>query len=508
MDKGLVVAATYLPLPPLKMPGNNAVRNLAASMHSSYPYLILEEIIPGGRIFAQMFCFTRLPQELIDSILDFLIDDSHSLKASSLRFQQFRNMCQASPHIPPRVETLALHSGWDDRKIRGTTYFGDVMSLFSHLRAIKFIYINWTLLSQDIRAALSSHAFQCISFHCVTGINTSELFFLVSRSHASLHTLELHHTDVAESQEQSEQSAPHVTNLTVYNSALSPELFWNDTSFLSPRHDHTLNVLLHNMSDIRRLQGLLSEGLCPLQNLIVSHMPCHTNFLDQLKSSDHLRLSGLRTITVHMWDNHSDDQHLLQWWIGNLRQCDEIQHITFCITLGVNIGDCAMWKGLDSLLSEHRFPALTVLVIEVNAILYPPQQHLSTEYMLNQYKVPIYHITLRIHFISPTAPPVSNIRLRDFIFRAPEHSIALVRYIYTHKVSPIVGSLLGVAIVGITEEDLRQPKVNWDPTVLLMMQTKTERELDDVGVGIIAFCKTASRLAMPCKDIWDTLNLA
>ncbi len=66
----------------------------------------------------------------------------------------------------------------------------------------------------------------------------------------------------------------------------------------------------------------------------------------------------------------------------------------------------------------------------------------------------------------------------------PEHSIDLVRYIYTHEVSPIVGSLLGVAIVGITEEDLRQPKitsVSWDPTVLLMIQKKTERELDDVG---------------------------
>lgn len=93
----------------------------------------------------------------------------------------------------------------------------------------------------------------------------------------------------------------------------------------------------------------------------------------------------------------------------------------------------------------------------------------------------------------------------------PEHSIDLVRYIYTHEVSPIVDSLLGVAIVGITEEDLRQPKitsVSWDPTVLLMIQTKTERELDDVGVGIIAFCKTASRLDMHCEDIWDALKLA
>ncbi|KAK0229764.1 hypothetical protein EDD85DRAFT_956863 [Armillaria nabsnona] len=162
---------------------------------------------------------------------------------------------------------------------------------------------------------------------------------------------------------------------------------------------------------------------------------------------------------------------------------------------------------------------------EIFLALYPPQQHLSAEYVLNKYKVPTYHITLRTRFIS--APPVSNIRLRSFIFRAvcpihveritrismfkSEHSIALVRYIYTHEVSPIVGSLLGVAIAGITEEDLRQPKitsVSWDPTVLLMMQTKTEMELDDVGVGIIAFYKTASGLGMRCEDIWDALNLA
>ncbi len=167
-----------------------------------------------------MFCFTRLPQELIDS---------HSLKASSLvcrsflrrtrvhlfrqlhfdnfrHFHKFRNMCQASPHIPPRVETLALHSGWDDRKMRGTKHFVAVMSLFSQLRAIKFIHINWSLLPQDVRAALSSHAFQCISFHCVTSYNASDLFSLVSGSRASLHTLELHHTDVVESLEQGEQS--------------------------------------------------------------------------------------------------------------------------------------------------------------------------------------------------------------------------------------------------------------------------------------------------------------
>ncbi|PBK85393.1 hypothetical protein ARMGADRAFT_563687 [Armillaria gallica] len=256
--------------------------------------------------------------------------------------------------------------------MRGTKHFVAVMSLFSQLRTIELIHVDWPLLPQDERVALSSHAFQCIRFHSVTGINSSDLFFLVSGSHASLHTLELHHTDVAGSLEQGEQSAPYVTNLTVHDSAISPELFWNDTSFLSPRHIHTLDVLLLTMTDIHRLQDLLREGLCPLQNLIASHMPWSTNLSNQLESSDHLRLSRLRTLTVHIWDYHSNfggavDQPLLQWWIKNLRQCDTIEHITFCITLGVGVSGCAVWKRLDDLLSERRFPALTALVIEVNA---------------------------------------------------------------------------------------------------------------------------------------------
>ncbi|KAK0460444.1 uncharacterized protein EV420DRAFT_211094 [Desarmillaria tabescens] len=342
-----------------------------------------------------MFDFTKLPQELIDSILDFLINDPRSLKASSLvcrsflrrtrvhlfrqlrfenfrHFHKFRNMCQASPHIPPRVETLALHSGWDDRKIRNTKHFVAVMSLFSNLRVIKFIHINWALLPQDVRAALSSRAFQCITFHCVTGIKASDLFSLVSASRSTLHTLKLHHTDIIGSLEQDEQSAPHVKHLTLHDSALSPELFWIDTSFLSPRHVRTLDVLLHNRSDIHRLQTLLSEGLCPLQDLVVSHMPRSIDLLNQLESSDHLQLSGLRTVTVHMWDYHSDiddavDRHLLEWWIGNLRQCDDIERITFCVTLGANTGDYAVWKGLDKLLLERRFPALMSVVVEVTA---------------------------------------------------------------------------------------------------------------------------------------------
>ncbi len=255
-----------------------------------------------------MFCFTRLPQELIDSILDFLIDDSQSLKASSLvcrsflrrtrvhlfrqlhfdnfrHFHKFYNMCMESPHIPPRVETLVLGSGGDIRKIRGTKHFVAVMSLFTQLRTIELVDIDWLLLPQDVRVALSSHAFQCIRFHCVTGINSSDLFFLVSGSHASLHTLELRHTDVAGSLEQGDQSALNVTNLTVHDSAVSPELFWNDTSFLSSRHIHTLDVLLLTMTDIHRLQDLLSEGLCPLQNLIASHMPWSTNCTCMIVSS-------------------------------------------------------------------------------------------------------------------------------------------------------------------------------------------------------------------------------
>ncbi|KAK0229765.1 hypothetical protein EDD85DRAFT_123245 [Armillaria nabsnona] len=342
-----------------------------------------------------MFCFTRLPQELIDSFLDFLIDDSQSLKASSLvcrsflrrtrvhlfrelhfddfrHFQKFHNMCMKSPRIPARVETLVLDSGGDIRKMRGTKHLVAVMLLFTRLRTIELIHVDWLLLPQDVRVAISSRAFQCIRFHSVTGINTSDLFFLVSGSHVSLHTLELHHTDVAGSLEQGEQSAPYVTNLTLHDSAVPPELFWNDTSFLSPRYIHTLDVLLLTMSDIHHLQDLLSEGLCPLQNLIASHMPWSNNLSNQLESSDHLRLSGLRTLTVHIWEYHSNldgavDQHLLQWWIRNLRQCDTIEHVTFCITLGVGASGCAVWKRLDSLLSERRFPALTALVIEVNA---------------------------------------------------------------------------------------------------------------------------------------------
>ncbi|PBK61199.1 hypothetical protein ARMSODRAFT_1025919 [Armillaria solidipes] len=145
----------------------------------------------------------------------------------------------------------------------------------------------------------------------------------------------------------------------------------------------------------------------------------------------------------------------------------------------------------------------------ISLALYPPQQHLSTEYVLDKYKVPTPNFTLRTDLISPSVLPMFNIRFHGFIFHAacpgicskaelmnyeirmfkPDHTFALVRYIYTHKVSLIVGSLLRVTRF-IEEEDLKQPKiasVNWNPIILLMMQTKTVRELDDLGVGIIAF---------------------
>ncbi len=146
-----------------------------------------------------MFCFTRLPQELIDSILDFLIDDSQSLKASSLvcrsflrrtrvhlfrqlhfdnfrHFHKFHNMCMESPHIPPRVETLVLGSGGDIRKIRGTKHFVAVMSLFTQLRTIELVDIDWLLLPQG-RAG--GPFFPCLPVHQVSLCNRYQLFRLV-----------------------------------------------------------------------------------------------------------------------------------------------------------------------------------------------------------------------------------------------------------------------------------------------------------------------------------------
>ncbi|KAK0460459.1 uncharacterized protein EV420DRAFT_1478241 [Desarmillaria tabescens] len=164
-------------------------------------------------------------------------------------------------------------------------------------------------------------------------------------------------------------------------------------------------------------------------------------------------------------------------------------------------------------------------------ILYPPEQHPSTQYslVLDKYKVPTPNITLQIDFTSPSAPHTSNIRLHGFIFRAvcpdihfnarrilhismfkPEHSIALIRYIYTRELSPIVCSLLEITRL-IEEKDLKQPRIatiDWDPIVLSMMLTKTERGLDEVGVGIVDFCWALWSLSMRWEDIWDAVNLA
>ncbi|KAG7445394.1 uncharacterized protein BT62DRAFT_1007130 [Guyanagaster necrorhizus] len=76
-----------------------------------------------------------------------------------------------------------------------------------------------------------------------------------------------------------------------------------------------------------------------LQNPVVSVMPRSADLSNQLESSRHLQLSGLRIITAHVWDYRSDinspiDRLLLEWWIWNLRQCSEIECITFYVTLG------------------------------------------------------------------------------------------------------------------------------------------------------------------------------
>ncbi|SJL13230.1 uncharacterized protein ARMOST_16669 [Armillaria ostoyae] len=171
--------------------------------------------------------------------------------------------------------------------------------------------------------------------------------------------------------------------------------------------------------------------------------------------------------------------------------------------------------GLDFPLSE---------LCTVSRALYPPHQHLSTKYVLGQYRVPTPDIILQSRFISPLAPPVSNIQLHDFVFCIvcpayfekdgiyqislfkPEDSIALVRYMYTREIVPIVVSLLGLGVERLVEEEDLKP--NSDRIVFFLIQTKTERELDEVGVGIIAFCETASSLGMYGEDIWGAINLA
>ncbi|KAK0460454.1 uncharacterized protein EV420DRAFT_211540 [Desarmillaria tabescens] len=185
-------------------------------------------------------------------------------------------------------------------------------------------------------------------------------------------------------------------------------------------------------------------------------------------------------------------------------------------------------KRIEIRLARHHIPLSELSAVSL--ALYPPEQQPSTEcvLVLHKYKLPAPNITLRIDFTSPSAPHASNIRLHGFIFGTvcpiqfggrgifqismfkPEHSVALIRYIYTREVSPIVVSLLGVTRL-IEEKDLKQPRIptaDWNPIVLLMMQTKTERELDEVGVGIEEFCWAVGSLSMRWEDIWDALNLA
>ncbi|KAG7445393.1 uncharacterized protein BT62DRAFT_192861 [Guyanagaster necrorhizus] len=139
-------------------------------------------------------------------------------------------------------------------------------------------------------------------------------------------------------------------------------------SFIPPLWIITLGILLRNMANIRPLQNLLSGEHHSVRNLIV-HVPRTTGLFNELDSSHHLRISRLQTITLDIWDYPDDtrDQHLLKWWIENLRQCIEIRCITFCIMLGnMNMGDLAVWKGLNELLSKGRFPALGAVIITVH----------------------------------------------------------------------------------------------------------------------------------------------
>ncbi|PBK85376.1 hypothetical protein ARMGADRAFT_1087553 [Armillaria gallica] len=178
---------------------------------------------------------------------------------------------------------------------------------------------------------------------------------------------------------------------------------------------------------------------------------------------------------------------------------------------------------------KYRLVGLNFPLSELSTVsraLYPPHQHLSTKYVLGQYKVSTPDIILRSRFISPLAPPVSNIQLHDFVFCTicpayqfekdgiyqirlfkPEDSIALVRYMYTHEVAPIVVSLLGLGMGRFIEEE-EDLKPNSDRIVFFLIQTKTERELDEVGVRIIAFCRAVESLKMHGDDIWGAINPA
>ncbi|KAK0460450.1 uncharacterized protein EV420DRAFT_211321 [Desarmillaria tabescens] len=336
-----------------------------------------------------MSYFSWLPQELIDYILDFLINDARSLKASSLvcrsflyrtrvhlfwrfritgtrSFSELHEMFRKSPQIPHQIRQLTLHNVTGDR-VRDSEHLSPVISSFSCLQTIIFFNIKWTLLPQASRDALSSHAFQTISLH--TDMTTSDLRSLVSSSHDSLHRLELYKTQVTGSFRRSVGSSPRIRILSLYYVPLCYELFSQTLpSFLSLGHLHTPHVLLPDLSSARCLQKVLREQFCSLQHLGVTRPPKFSD-LERLNSSHCLPISGLLSLIVEMWDFHDRpiDQHL-QWWIENIRQCSVIERVTFRLPLYDYLSDYSAWKILDSYLSEGGSnPCLKDVVIDLGA---------------------------------------------------------------------------------------------------------------------------------------------
>ncbi|KAK0499147.1 hypothetical protein EDD18DRAFT_63912 [Armillaria luteobubalina] len=133
-----------------------------------------------ARAKKEMFCFTKLPQQLIDSILDFSINDSHFLKASSLvsysllrqphpdnsrHFHRFHHMCLACSKVFTLIEHCCLRP-------------------------------------QDSRAALSPRTFECLDFHCVAHPACSPSLPDLAPAFTP--------SSVIGSLEQSKQPAPHV----------------------------------------------------------------------------------------------------------------------------------------------------------------------------------------------------------------------------------------------------------------------------------------------------------
>ncbi|KAK0460445.1 uncharacterized protein EV420DRAFT_1532242, partial [Desarmillaria tabescens] len=295
------------------------------------PVIYLSFLRPGVRGIRS--CFSLLPQELIDYILDFLVNDARSLKASSLvchsflhrtrvhLFWRFRitdahslselhEMFRKSPQIPHQVRQLTLHDVTSDR-VRDSEHLAPVISSLSCLQTIMFINIKWTLLPQASQDALSSHAFQTILLRN-TDMTTSDLRSLVSSSHDSLDGLELNGTQVTGSFQCSVGSSLRIQTLSLCYAPLRYELFSQTLpSFLPLGHVHTLHVLLPDLSSTRCLQKVLSEQLCSLQHLRVTHPPGFCD-LERLTLSYRLPISGLLSLIVELWDFYERpiDQHL------------------------------------------------------------------------------------------------------------------------------------------------------------------------------------------------------